>query len=67
MPQDMMFDNIVLDMMAKKKIETALRQVDSMRDDARHAERWLEGWWVIRDKDSYMPMYHSYFWSVAKC
>jgi len=43
-PKDMMFDNIVMDMMAKRKIETALRQVVSMKEDTRHAERWLEGW-----------------------
>ena len=39
-----MFDSIVSDMVAKKKIQAALRQVQSMKQDALHAERWLEAW-----------------------
>ena len=44
-------DNIVADIMAKKKIQAALRQVEAMRGDAMYAERWLEGWLNGRVKE----------------
>mmetsp|Transcript_6746 Transcript_6746/g.14892 ORF Transcript_6746/g.14892 Transcript_6746/m.14892 type:complete len:556 (-) Transcript_6746:180-1847(-) len=41
---DMVFDNMVSDMMARQKIRKAVGQVDGMLADIHHAERWLEGW-----------------------
>ena len=42
---------MVADLMAKKKIQEALKQVESMRADATYAERWLEGWLNGRVKE----------------
>mmetsp|Transcript_23914 Transcript_23914/g.60900 ORF Transcript_23914/g.60900 Transcript_23914/m.60900 type:complete len:527 (-) Transcript_23914:618-2198(-) len=41
---DIMFDNIVTDVIVAQKIRKALRQLESQLADVRYAERWLEGW-----------------------
>lgn len=41
---DVVFDNMISDMMAAAKIRNMLNTVESCKDDVRYAEQWLHGW-----------------------
>jgi hypothetical protein len=41
---DIAFDNIVTDLIARKKVQDALEKTRQMAADVVYAEKWLEGW-----------------------
>ncbi|KAG1666773.1 hypothetical protein FOA52_004609 [Chlamydomonas sp. UWO 241] len=44
MLMDIVFDNIVTDMIVRQKIIQALKLVEEIKVDTTYAERWVEGW-----------------------
>lgn len=41
---DIVFDNMVTDLIARRKVQDALQMAREMAADVVYAEKWLEGW-----------------------